>query len=73
LNELAGTAKPPSENDPRPGAVPSGESKFLSEAESLIRESFPSLDLPFRQPDLELLGVIAGIKYSDKTARLKRE
>ena len=66
LNELAGAVKPPAESDPLPPAIPAGESNLLMHAESLVRASFASLELPFRQPDLELLGVIGGVKYSDK-------
>jgi len=33
----------------------------LAKAEAVLRDSLPSLDLPFRQPDLELLGVIGAV------------
>ena len=53
LNELAGTIKPPAEADPAPGAAPAGDTDILSQAEAMLRGAFPSLDLPFRQPDLD--------------------
>jgi superfamily II DNA or RNA helicase len=61
LNELACTLKPVADSDPAPGAAPPGNREILTRAEALLREAFPSLDLPFRQPELELLGIAAGI------------
>ena len=60
LNELAATIKPPAEADPTAAALPAGDPATLSQAEALLRRTFPSLDLPFRQPDLELLGILLG-------------
>jgi hypothetical protein len=42
-----------------PNATPPGDADMLSKAESLLRESLASLKLPFKQPELELLGIIA--------------
>jgi hypothetical protein len=39
-------------------AVPPGEQRILTQAEALLRGAFPSLNLPFRQPELELLGIV---------------
>jgi len=58
LNELTALLRPPAEVDPPPNVVAEGNREVLSQAEALLRESFPSLDLPFRQPDLELLGIV---------------
>jgi ERCC4-related helicase len=69
LNELAGTVKPPTEGEPAPNAVDTGDPKVLSRAEALVRESFPSLDLPFRRPDVELLGIIAIVDQSAKARK----
>ncbi len=44
--------------------VPQGDPTILSRAESVARSSIPSLALPFRQPELELLGIVAGIVQS---------
>jgi len=71
LNELANIVKPPAEADPAPNAVTPGDCEVLSQAEALMRENFPSLDLPFRQPDLELLGIVAGIEQSTKARRTR--
>jgi len=38
-----------------------GDPEVLAKAEAVLRDNLPSLDLPFRQPDLELLGVIGGV------------
>jgi hypothetical protein len=56
LNRLAGNAKssPESESEPAMGAP--GSSEALKRAEVVLREYLPALDLPFRQPDLELMG-----------------
>jgi hypothetical protein len=62
LNELAGTVKATAESEAEPTAAPAGNIEMLTEAEALMRETLPSMDLPFRQPELELLGIIAGIR-----------
>jgi ERCC4-related helicase len=66
LNELAGIVKPPGDAEPAPNVVAPGLSEVLSQAEALMQESWPSLDLPFRQPDLELLGIVAGVEQIAK-------
>lgn len=60
LNELAALSKIPAETEPM-DPVPPGDQSILSEAEKKIREAFPSFALPFRQPDIELLGIISGV------------
>jgi hypothetical protein len=62
LNEFAGTLKPMPDSETAPGGdPPPGKLETLTRAESVLREALPSLDLPFRQPELELLGIAAGI------------
>ena len=61
LNELASTLRPSTDSEPCADAAPLGSAEILTQAESLLREALPSLDLPFRQPELELLGIVAGI------------
>ena len=61
LNELASTLRPSTDLEPCADAAPVGSAEILTQAESLLREALPSLDLPFRQPELELLGIVAGI------------
>ncbi len=61
LNELANTIKPTTDADPVLGVVAPGDRQVLSQSEALLREAFPTLDLSFRQPDLELLGIVAWI------------
>ena len=69
LNELAGLVKPVAEADSVPSSVTSGDREILSEVETLMRANLPSLDLPFRQPDLELLGIVAGFEEPAKPRR----
>jgi ERCC4-related helicase len=69
LNELANTVKPPTDTDPVPRSVTPGDPEVLSQAEALVRESLSSLDLPFRQPDLELIGIVAGVGQSAKARK----
>jgi hypothetical protein len=61
LNEMAGAAKPPMDFESEPIATIPGDPEVLAKAEAVLRDNLPSLDLPFRQPDLELLGVIGGV------------
>ena len=68
LNELAGPLKPAADSEPTLGAAPPGNLEVLTQAEALLREAFPSLDLPFRQPELELLGIVAGIGQGTRSA-----
>jgi superfamily II DNA or RNA helicase len=58
LNDFSLAIKPSAETEAVLGCVPSGDQDVLSKAETLVRSAFSSLDLPFRQPELELLGVI---------------
>ena len=67
LNELACTLKPVADSEPAPGAAPPGNREILARAEALLREAFPSLDLPFRQPELELLGIAVGIRQTTRS------
>jgi hypothetical protein len=60
LNELASNLKPPADSDPATSVSPRGNTETLIRAEDLLREAFSTLDLPFRQPELELLGIVAG-------------
>jgi hypothetical protein len=53
-----------------PTSVAANEA-ILSDAENLIRTNFSSLDLPFRQTDLELLGIVAGIE--EEASRLAND
>src|SRR5262249_36571183 len=70
LNELTERTKSMTDVESAQEIKESGDTRVLSRAESLLREAFPSLDLPFRQPDLELLGIIAGIDHSAVTESL---
>jgi superfamily II DNA or RNA helicase len=67
LNEIACTLKPLADSEPAPGAAPPGNREILTRAEALLREAFPSLDLPFRQPELELLGIATGIGQTTRS------
>lgn len=61
LNEVAGALKPMTDSETAPVAVPLGKLETLTRAEAELRRALPLLDLPFRQPALELLGIAAGI------------
>jgi hypothetical protein len=67
LNELAGLVKPVAEADSTSSSVAPGDREILSEVEALMRANLPSLDLPFRQPDLELLGIVAELEEPGKS------
>ena len=67
LNELASTLRPLADSEPVAAAAPPGNAEILTRAEALLREAFPSLDLPFRQPELELLGIVAGIGQTTRS------
>ncbi len=64
LNELTEKAKPLVDVELAQDTKMAGDARIPPRAESLLREAFPSFDLPFRQPDLELLGIIARIDCS---------
>lgn len=59
LNALTAELKPVSSEDNPPTNVPPGDQSLLKRAEQVARAAFPTLDLPFRQPELELLGIIS--------------
>jgi superfamily II DNA or RNA helicase len=58
LSELASTIRTIADTEDAPDATPPGDRAVLTQGEALLREAFPSLDLPFRAPELELLGII---------------
>ena len=62
LNELAATLRPSTDSEPYTQVAAPGNAEILTRAESLLRDAFPSLDLPFRQPELELLGIVGGVE-----------
>jgi hypothetical protein len=59
-NYLTGDVRPTAESDPDFISVQPGSKEVLTRAEALLRQSISSFDLPFRQPDLELIGVLGG-------------
>jgi superfamily II DNA or RNA helicase len=59
LNALTAELKPVSIEDNPPANVPAGDQSVLQRAEQVARAAFLTLDLPFRQPELELLGIIS--------------
>ena len=62
-NELGGIVRPAGDSETSLDAVPPGSRSLLDEAERLLRESFSSFELPFRQPELELLGILGGLAF----------
>ncbi|MCU1248750.1 MAG: type restriction endonuclease subunit [Edaphobacter sp.] len=64
LNELAGAIKSPTELDPIAQIPNPGDPRRLEQAEALLRDALSSLDLPFRQPEIELVGILAGVGNS---------
>ena len=65
LNAFSLAIKPSAEPEAVLGFVPPGDRGILTKAEAFVRGAFSSLDLPFRQPELELLGVIG---FSNQTS-----
>jgi ERCC4-related helicase len=61
LNELACNLKPMPDSEAAPGGALPGDGEILAQAETVLRQALPTLDLPFRQPELELLGIVARI------------
>ena len=61
LNAIAALIKPSSDPDAAVSSVPAGNRELLSRAETQLRVALPSLDLPFRQPELELLGIFSSL------------
>jgi len=61
LNRFAVNAKPSPDSESEATTGHSGNAELLNRAEVVLRESLPSLDLPFRQPDLVLLGTVSGV------------
>jgi hypothetical protein len=59
LNAITTELKPVSSEENPPSSVPHGRQSVLEHAEKIARAAFPTLDLPFRQPELELLGIIS--------------
>jgi hypothetical protein len=64
LNELASAIKSPTDSEPIVQVATPGDPKKLDQAEALLRDAFSSLDLPFRQPEVELVGILAGVGNS---------
>jgi hypothetical protein len=67
LNELACSLRPMADSEAAPGDAPPGDGETLTRAEAVLRQALPMLDLPFRQPELELLGIIAGIGQTTRS------
>jgi hypothetical protein len=59
-NEVASNIRPSLDSEIGPTHVNPGDKGLLDQAEVMLREAIPSMDLPFRQPELELLGIVAG-------------
>lgn len=58
LSELASTIKIAGETESTPNPAAPADQAVLSQAEGLLRDTLPALDLPFRAPEVELLGII---------------
>jgi hypothetical protein len=61
LNELARAGRSSTDSEPVAEAALPGDVKTLDRTEALLRDALPSFDLPFRQPEVELPGIIAGV------------
>lgn len=59
LSEIAATVKSLPAEDASAAEVTRGDPSILARADAAARAAIPSLELPFRQPELELLGIIA--------------
>ncbi len=67
LNELASTLRPLADSESIAAPAHPANAEILIRAEALLREALPSLDLPFRQPELELLGIVTGIGQTTRS------
>ncbi|HYD16450.1 MAG TPA: DEAD/DEAH box helicase [Candidatus Nanoarchaeia archaeon] len=65
VNTFAGSLRSVQETESAMTSVSAGEKMQLLRAEAFLRESIPRFDLPFRQPDLELIGVLRGDRLAD--------
>lgn len=61
LNEQGSNIKMSYGSETSVEAAPPGDREILERAEAVMRQTFPFLDLPYRQPDLELIGIVLGI------------
>lgn len=59
LNAISSNLKPLTGEETTPASAAAGDSALLARADAMARAALDSLDLPFRQPELELLGIIA--------------
>lgn len=59
LNALTTELKPLSNAENQPTNVPLGDQSVLQQADTVARASLQELDLPFRQPEIELLGILS--------------
>jgi ERCC4-related helicase len=66
-NELAASVRPATESEPDSMTVQPGSNDMLAQAETLLRDSISSFGLPFRQPALELIGVLRGKGLAEAT------
>jgi superfamily II DNA or RNA helicase len=60
LNALSSSIKPAAGEESAASLCNPGDPVLLSRAEAMARDALPSLELPFRQPELELLGIVTG-------------
>lgn len=58
LSTLASNIRSTADTETASNTFIPGEQGILTQAEALLRETIPSLNLPFRQTELELLGII---------------
>jgi superfamily II DNA or RNA helicase len=61
LNDLATNVRPSPDSDTVLQASIPGDPGKLHRSEAFLRSALPSFDLPFRQPEVELLGILAGL------------
>jgi hypothetical protein len=59
LNTISTNMKLLAADETAPASAPRGDQPLLMQAEAEARAVIPKLDLPFRQPELELLGIIS--------------
>ena len=59
LNAISSNLKPLTGEETTPATAAPGDSALLARADAVARAALDSLDLPFRQPELEMLGIIA--------------
>lgn len=67
-NKLGASVRPATESEPDSITVQAGSHDLLTRAEELLKDSIRLFDVPFRQPDFELIGLLRGSGLAELTS-----